>query len=135
MLRVSLPVSLQPMAEMFWHVGDVVRKLRQAHQWTQKELARRAGVHHNTIVRLEDGDEGVQGRTLKQVADALGVTPKELWTLVPSEPLTLRETQPADASAAPDGPPFRRSDGSLSPDTRRQDVGPPSGPDRRKKTG
>ena len=28
-------------------------------------------MHHNTIVRLEDGDEGVQGRTLKQVADAL----------------------------------------------------------------
>jgi transcriptional regulator with XRE-family HTH domain len=69
--------------DLSWHVGDVVRKLRLKNGWTQKELARRAKLHHNTIVRLEDGDEGVQARTLKQVAEALGVPRKELWAHVP----------------------------------------------------
>ncbi len=46
-----------------------------------------------------------------------------------------QETQRADVNTATAGPRFRRSDGSLSPDTRRQDVGPPGGRERRKKTG
>src|SRR4051794_22960813 len=75
--------TLSTVVELTWHVGDVVYKLRIAKGWTQKELAERAGVHHNTIVRLEGGDEGVQARTLKLIADALGISRQELWALVP----------------------------------------------------
>lgn len=102
-----------------WHVGDVVRKLRLQRGLTQKQLAKRARLHHNTIVRLEDGDDGVQGRTLKQVADALGVSVPALWSLVPE-----RESQRADRPpSAAVGDRFSYA----GPERRREDVGPPPG--------
>lgn len=84
MITSALTLSFMA-AEITWHVGDVVRKLRMARGLTQKDLAGKAGLHHNTIVRLEDGDEGVMGRTLKKVALALGVNSQFLWAAVPSE--------------------------------------------------
>jgi transcriptional regulator with XRE-family HTH domain len=90
------PALLPLVAELTWHVGDVVYKLRSEKGWTQKDLAKRAGVHHNTIVRLERGDEGVQARTLKLVADALGVSRQQLWALVPeTNPLAARRNEGA----------------------------------------
>src|SRR5688572_2159804 len=114
---VPEPHTLTRVTELVWHVGDVVRKLRQARSWTQKELAERAGVHFNTIVRLEDGDEGVQARTLKQVADALGVSRPHLWALVPSEmqeaprapAAAAADPVPSTTSAASHGDPFRET--------------------------
>ena len=85
------------MTELIWHVGDVVRKLRQAKGWTQKQLAKAAAVHHNTIVRMEDGDEGVQARTLKVVAAALDVTSRDLYAAIPQE--THRAAAPSSATA------------------------------------
>jgi transcriptional regulator with XRE-family HTH domain len=66
-----------------WGVGDVVRKLRTQQGWTQSELAEAADVHKNTVVRLEDSDEGVKGATLKKIARALGMTPARLYALIP----------------------------------------------------
>ncbi len=90
-----------------WYVGDVVRKMRMAVGWTQKDLAKRAGVHHGTIVRLEEGDEGIQERTLKQITAALGVTVYDLWRLVPSLPGTHQTLEIGLASHVL---PRRRSD-------------------------
>ena len=112
-------IRLTAVAELAWHVGDVVRKLRQKKGWTQKELAKAAHVHHNTIVRLEDGDEGVQGRTLKQVADALGVSRQRLWALVPQE----QETPTTTAATSVEGVTFRYA----GPERRQADHGPPPG--------
>jgi transcriptional regulator with XRE-family HTH domain len=102
-LRNDLRAEILAPMNVEWHVGDVVRKLRLGKGLTQKQLAEQADVHHNTIVRLEDGDEGVQGRTLARVASALGVTSKELWRLVPEPPHPGEETQrtpaPADVTA------------------------------------
>jgi transcriptional regulator with XRE-family HTH domain len=98
--------TLLGVTDVVWHVGDVVRKLRLQKQLTQKQLAKRAGLHHNTIVRLEDGDEGVQGRTLKQVADALDISLPALWSLVPE-----REPQRGDKTSSPtSGAHFRYDD-------------------------
>jgi transcriptional regulator with XRE-family HTH domain len=77
------PETLADVVALTWHVGDVVRKLRQGKSWTQKQLAKAAKVHHNTVVRLEDGDEGVQSRTLKVIAEALGATLRDLYSAVP----------------------------------------------------
>jgi transcriptional regulator with XRE-family HTH domain len=95
LLVVAQPSTLSAVAELTWHIGDVVYKLRSAKHWTQKQLAKRAGLHHNTIVRLENGDEGVQSRTLKQVADALGVSRQELWALVPESAAAARRKEDA----------------------------------------
>ena len=46
---------------------------------SQAELALRAGISKNTVHRLENGLSEAQGRTVRRIAEALGVDPEELW--------------------------------------------------------
>ncbi len=55
-----------------------LRRLRREAALSQEELAERAGVWQETISRLERGLHAAQGRTLRGLAAALGVEPKEL---------------------------------------------------------
>lgn len=51
-----------------------VKELRAAQGMTQEELATRAGIRRATLVALEGGKtQGVDFKTLEQLADALGV--------------------------------------------------------------
>ncbi|MDP9364305.1 MAG: helix-turn-helix domain-containing protein [Chloroflexota bacterium] len=50
-----------------------LRELRIARPWSQRELARRAGVAENTIVFAETGQRVPRLLTMRRVADALGV--------------------------------------------------------------
>jgi transcriptional regulator with XRE-family HTH domain len=43
-----------------------------------RELEERSGVSYNTIWRIEDGRQGAHPRTIRELADALGVQPSEL---------------------------------------------------------
>ena len=45
---------------------------------SQQELAERAGTTQETISRLERGHTAARGRTLRKLAEALGVEPREL---------------------------------------------------------
>ena len=45
---------------------------------TLRELEERSGVAYNTIWHLENGKRGAQPRTIRKLADALGVDPGEL---------------------------------------------------------
>jgi transcriptional regulator with XRE-family HTH domain len=45
---------------------------------TQEELAKRSGVARNTISRLESGLHPARPSTARKLAQALGVTPKDL---------------------------------------------------------
>ena len=59
--------------------GNRLRKLREDNFLGTRELARKAGVNHATIVRLESQDRvGVLPRTLRKLASALDVDPKTL---------------------------------------------------------
>jgi transcriptional regulator with XRE-family HTH domain len=60
-------------------LGRTVRRLRGRHQWTQAELASRAGVSRNTVVLYESG-ELVRPRqdVLQRLADARGVDVQDL---------------------------------------------------------
>ena len=55
-----------------------LRALRQQRVLTLRELEERSGVAYNTIWHLENGKRGAQPRTLRKLADALGVDPVEL---------------------------------------------------------
>ncbi len=55
-----------------------LRALRQQKVLTLRELEERSGVAYNTIWHLENGKRGAQPRTIRKLANALGVDPGEL---------------------------------------------------------
>ena len=57
---------------------DTLRRLRLASFLTQAELARRSGVHALTITRLESGRTAPSTRTVRALAAALEIAPREL---------------------------------------------------------
>jgi transcriptional regulator with XRE-family HTH domain len=59
---------------------DNLRRIRLAHFLSQAELARRSGVHALTVTRLESGRTAPSTRTVRALADALGIQPGELAT-------------------------------------------------------
>jgi len=58
--------------------GMRLRELREDRTLSVREFSALAGVHYNTIVRLENEYGGAQPRTLRKLAAALGVEPRAL---------------------------------------------------------
>ena len=58
--------------------GARLRRLRRERALSQRELSRITGVAFDTISRLETGKQQAQPRTIRKLADALGVEPREL---------------------------------------------------------
>ncbi len=58
--------------------GVRLRRLRQEGALTMRELSERSGVSLDTILKLEHGDREARPGTLRKLAAALGVEPKEL---------------------------------------------------------
>ncbi len=59
-------------------IGDKVRETRKRKLLTQEQLADKAGVGVNTVIRIERNQVEPHGRTIRKLAAALGVTPSEL---------------------------------------------------------
>ena len=55
-----------------------LKELREERALSMRELAERAGVRHQTIYRLENGQRRAIPRTVRHLAEALGVEPREL---------------------------------------------------------
>lgn len=55
-----------------------LKGLRRERVLSLRELEQKSGVSYNTIWRLEDGRQGAHPRTIRKLADALGVRPSEL---------------------------------------------------------
>jgi transcriptional regulator with XRE-family HTH domain len=55
-----------------------LREFRRRRAFSQQELADAASVGRNTISRIERGETGAHGRTLRRLAQALGVDVAEL---------------------------------------------------------
>src|SRR5215212_9214913 len=68
--------------------ADNLRQLRVERFLSQRELARQAGLHAITLVRLEAGRTGPSTRSVRALATALGVEPHNLGT--PEEVAELR---------------------------------------------
>jgi transcriptional regulator with XRE-family HTH domain len=61
-------------------LAENLRRLRLERYWSQADLGKAAGVHKATIMRIERGGYVPQLRTIRALADALGVPPTELAT-------------------------------------------------------
>ena len=59
-------------------VGERVRRFRESSGLTQQGLARAANIGRATLVRLEKGEQSPRFKTLKAVADALGMETPDL---------------------------------------------------------
>jgi transcriptional regulator with XRE-family HTH domain len=68
--------------------SESLRRLRVDRFLSQRELARRAGLHPVTLTRLEAGAVGPSTRSVRALAAALGVEPRDLTT--PGEVAELR---------------------------------------------
>ncbi len=55
-----------------------LKELRRERVLSLRELEEKSGVSYNTIWRIEDGRQGAHPRTIRKLAKALGVDPKEL---------------------------------------------------------
>jgi transcriptional regulator with XRE-family HTH domain len=55
-----------------------LKELRRGRVLSLRELEERSGVSYNTIWRIEDGRQGAHPRTVRMLAEALGVDPSEL---------------------------------------------------------
>ena len=55
-----------------------LRELRREHVLSLRELEEKSGVSYNTIWRIEAGRQGAHPRTIRKLAEALGVQPSEL---------------------------------------------------------
>ena len=58
--------------------GARLRRLRRERALSQRDLARMTGIAFDTISRLETGKQRAQPRTIRKLASAIGVEPKEL---------------------------------------------------------
>jgi transcriptional regulator with XRE-family HTH domain len=58
--------------------GARLRRLRRERALSQRDMSRITGIAFDTISRLETGKQRAQPRTIRKLADALGVEPKEL---------------------------------------------------------
>ncbi len=60
------------------YIGDRLRDLRKRALLTQEQLAERSGIAISTVIRIERNQVEPQGRTIRKLAEALGVEPQEL---------------------------------------------------------
>lgn len=58
--------------------AEKMRLLREERVLSQRELARLAGITHTTLWRLENGFRVARPKTIRKLAKALEVEPKEL---------------------------------------------------------
>jgi transcriptional regulator with XRE-family HTH domain len=55
-----------------------LKRVRGEYPLTIRELAEKSSVSHDTITKVENGHRKAQPRTVRKLAKALGVVPKEL---------------------------------------------------------
>ena len=62
-------------------LGEQVRRLREDRFLSPSELAEKAGISRNTLYRIESGQYAAYPKTVRKIADALGVQPTDLVSM------------------------------------------------------
>jgi transcriptional regulator with XRE-family HTH domain len=79
--------------------AENLRRLRVDRFLSQRELARRAGLHAVTLTRLEAGATAPSTRSVRVLATTLGVEPRDLST--PDEVAELRRVLSGSGTVEP----------------------------------
>ena len=77
-LESSILHTLSWLQDIERQVGLRIKKLRARHGLTQDELAERAGLNRTHLYRIETGKQSLTLRTMKIIADALGMRVRDL---------------------------------------------------------
>lgn len=59
-------------------IGERMRNLRLEKEWTQVELAKKAGINSNYYAKLERGEKKVSHEYLIKIAKAFGVSTNDI---------------------------------------------------------
>ena len=59
-------------------LGQRIRQLRKARDWTQQELAERAGLDYKYVGAIERGERNIALKNIEKIAQGLGITLEEL---------------------------------------------------------
>ena len=59
-------------------LGKTIRDLRRARNWSQEELAEKAGLHRNYVGGVERGERNIALLNIVAIARALKITPGQL---------------------------------------------------------
>ncbi|MEM7539882.1 MAG: helix-turn-helix transcriptional regulator [Chloroflexota bacterium] len=86
MQTTNKQIAQQTTQEIYHCFGTSVRTVRRAHNWTQAQLAKRAGMNKTYLVRIESGDKNVTLKTAQKIACALEM---ELTVLLQGVKITL----------------------------------------------
>lgn len=78
MQRRSIALYAEALQDIDLKVGGNIQKLRKQKGITQDQLAEMSGLNRAHVYRLETGRQSMTLRTLKIIADALGVRPTQL---------------------------------------------------------
>ena len=55
------------------NIGELIKSVRKQKGYTQKQLAEKAGVSNNSLIRYENGETSPSIQVLQQIANALDV--------------------------------------------------------------
>jgi ribosome-binding protein aMBF1 (putative translation factor) len=79
-LRLRIPPATKTLIQDQQRAfAERLRSLRLQRGWTQQDLATRSGLGQSAVSMMENGQCRPQLGTLMKLAEALGVTKKELW--------------------------------------------------------
>jgi len=67
-------------------IADNIRKMRQEKQWSQEELAYRAGIDRSYLSEIESGSKNISVTMLERIAAALEVHPADLFKTYRRQP-------------------------------------------------
>ena len=73
-----METEVDTMRPVVVYIGQKLRKLRDERFLSHRELAKLAGVSPTTVLTLENDEAEPQRRTIRKLAEALGVHPAEL---------------------------------------------------------
>lgn len=93
-----------------FHLGDVVRKLRQDRKWTLDALSEQTGINKTTLSELERGGGNPRLDTLLKIAKAFGVMPEQLFPSI-SQFETAGDIHPEDDAPPSDNEVENEPDG------------------------
>jgi transcriptional regulator with XRE-family HTH domain len=85
---------------MSMNLGLIIKQLRERHEWTQDDLARRAGTTAANVSRIESGKHNPSAELLGSIAYVLGVRVYELMAMAEGfQPPELTASFDADEEA------------------------------------